>query len=294
MLTCTDVLALVHSELGQPPIQVVAPSAGPRTLRDALEAARRHADGGLLVLLGADERAVTMARTMLVAGRRPELFVAGCSVELHVDGTVSELDGAVPEVVRRFGEGVVPGVEPDLLAEVVLNALLHRNWAIEAPVRVALAGERLVVISPGAIVAGAPPRAAHPNPLLVHFATALGLATGTGRGLRDVARRLARIRQRPLPLVERPGEVWFVADVRRPSPSRRPPKATSSPSSTPPSPRGRGRSDGRARSRDCGTGCRAAARAGSHNCRTVLGGKCSALIAIDTGLPSGASASRSR
>jgi predicted HTH transcriptional regulator len=168
---------------------------------------------GILVLDGQRWRPTLSA--MLVAGRRPELFVPGCAVELEVDGEGRELRGTVPELVRRVGEGLVAGVDADLLAEVVLNALLHRDWSVDAPIRVGLTGERLVVTSPGPLAAGAPRRAVHPNPLLAHFAEALGLTGSDGRGLRDVARRLEAMRRRPFSLVERHGEVWFVADVRR-------------------------------------------------------------------------------
>jgi predicted HTH transcriptional regulator len=320
MLTATDALALVHAELGEPPITVLDPAAGPRALRRAVADAARDPEGGLLAVLAADAAALTLPRTwlatgpraelhtmpveegvlllarvpgtgqravaerarpvawatadatpvtgateddldddgvrrllekvdercpathgsnterylgrrgilaldgrrwrptvaaMLVAGLRPELFVPGCAVELEVDGEGRELRGTVPELVRRFGEGLVACVDADLLAEVVLNALLHRDWSVEVPVRVGLSGERLVVTSPGALPTGAPRRAVHPNPLLLHFAEALGLTSGAGRGLRDVARRLEAIRRRPFSLVERQGEVWFVADVRR-------------------------------------------------------------------------------
>jgi hypothetical protein len=320
MLTAADALAIVHAELGEPPITVLDPAAGPRALRRAVADAARHPDGGLLVVLGADAAALTLPRTwlatgprtelhtmpveegvlllarvpctgrravaerarpvawatpdaapvpgateddldddgvrrlleqvderypaphgsnterylgrrgilaldgqrwrpahaaMLVAGRRPELFVPGCAIELELDGEWCHLRGTVPELVRRFGEGMVAGVDADLLAEVMLNALLHRDWSVEAPVRVGLTGERLVVTSPGTLAAGAPRRAVHPNPLLVHFAEALGLTSGAGRGMRDLARRLEAMRRRPFSLVERQGEVWFVADVRR-------------------------------------------------------------------------------
>jgi hypothetical protein len=36
MLTAADALALVHAELGEPPITVLEPSVGPRALRKAL------------------------------------------------------------------------------------------------------------------------------------------------------------------------------------------------------------------------------------------------------------------
>lgn len=149
---------------------------------------------------------------MLVAGLRPELFVPGCAVVLALDGRAHHLRGTLPELVRRVVRGCDGVVDANVLAHVVLNALLHRDWSGDAPVRVKLTRERLIATSPGSLAVGAPQRAVHPNPLLVHFVTALGLTGATGHGLRDVARRLERMQRQPYSFFERQGEVWFVAD----------------------------------------------------------------------------------
>lgn len=168
---------------------------------------------------------------MLLAGRRTDLFLPGCAIEVFVDGEARLLRGTVPELLRSVGQGALGGMDVSLLTEVARNALLHRSWSVEAPVRIELIGERLIVKSPGGLKSGAPQHMACPNPLLVHFAVALGITPGTGRGLRDVAAKLERMRRPAFSLIERQGEVWFVADVLRPTlqrprsaPLQRPPE----------------------------------------------------------------------
>ena len=311
-LPATDALALLHAELGAPPLTILDAHDGPRALRAAVAQAARHPDGGLLALLAADTSAATLPRTwlatghgarveidtvpvgegvlllarvtgtgrrdagpvpeatphdldddllrrllatdavdercsadfgsneerylarrgllaadgrrwrptlagLLIAGRRPELFLPGCALVGTVDGEPFALHGTVPALTRSVARHALGDADPDLLAEVVLNALMHRDWPSEEPVRLSLEGERLEVSAPARLANGAPRRPAHANPLLVHLACALGLAHGAGRGLQDVARRLARQHKPPFSLVERLGRVVFMADVDRPA-----------------------------------------------------------------------------
>lgn len=335
-LPAADALALVHAELGEPPITVLDANAGPRALRGAVAEAAARPGGALLALFAPDASALTLPRTwlatgngprvelhtmpvaegvlllahvrgrrgpasspsrtpspastgpdsapvvsatpddldddvirrllrgglegpervpttgtneerylarfgllvhdgerfrptvaaVLVAGRRPALHLPGCALVGEVDDERFALGGTVPTIVRAVGQGCLGDADRDLLAEVVLNALLHRDWSNEEPVRLVLAGERLEVSAPARLLAGAPRRAAHTNPLLVRFACALDLAHGDGRGLRDIARRLSEQRRPSFSLVERDGRVAFVAELRRrakPRPQRPPP-----------------------------------------------------------------------
>ncbi|MEO0601504.1 MAG: hypothetical protein AAF211_08715 [Myxococcota bacterium] len=140
MLTCTDVLTMVHSEFGQPPIQVVAPSAGPRTLRDAVEAARRQADGGLLVVLGADERGVTMARTWLATQRRISQRIVpveeGGLLLVHVQPSARRRKPARGRTARWATPDAAPvadATEDDLEDDVFVSLLEHVDERYPAP-----------------------------------------------------------------------------------------------------------------------------------------------------------------
>ena len=332
----TDALALLHAELGAPPLATLDASAGPRALRAAVATAAGQPDGGLLALLVADASAAALPRTwlatghkarvelhtvpvadgvlllvrvagtgrrpeppqprsarralstrdtapvpgataadlddaivrrllrsglegtqsvrttgtnddrylarfgllahdgahfrptvaaLLIAGHRPALHLPGCRVEGVVDGEPLALHSNVVSLVRAVDRERPGGVDAALLAEVVLNALLHRDWRDPSLVRLEIDGERLEVGAPGRNRSGSDARPKHRNPLLVRFAAALDLAHGEGRGLRDVARRLARQRRPAYSLVEREGEVVFVAEVDRPrrAAAQRPP-----------------------------------------------------------------------
>lgn len=255
-LPATDALALLHAELGAPPLTILDATAGPRALRSAVSTAAAQPDGGLLALLVADASAAALPRTwlatghkarvelhtvpvadgvlllvrmastgrrpeparprpmrrrlstpdtapvpgataadlddtivrrllrtglegtqsvpttgtneehylarfgllvhdgqrfrptvaaLLIAGRRPALHLPGCWVEGAVDGEPVALRGHVVSLVRAVDRERPGGVDPVLLAEVVLNALLHRDWRDPAPVRLQIDGEHLEV-----------------------------------------------------------------------------------------------------------------------------------------------------
>ena len=76
------------------------------------------------------------------------------------------------------------------VAELVRNALVHRDWAPEVrerPIRVTINGRRLDVVSPGGLNA----KGAHRNPVLRGLARDAGLVHGLGTGLADLADDLA-------------------------------------------------------------------------------------------------------
>lgn len=264
-LPAADALALLHAELGAPPLTSLESGAGARTLRAAVAESAAHLEGGLLALLAADGRVATMARTwlatghgahvelqalpvaegvlvlahvggddrhtpspqqapslpmtapdaapvpgagahdlddallrrllrarlegtgsgpttgsneerylaryglltlvegrfrptvagLLVAAVRPELHLPGCRVEGTVDDEPFLLRGPIPALVGAVEQGRLGDADPNVLAEAVANALLHRDWTSEEPVRLSLAGERLEVRAPGWLPAGA-------------------------------------------------------------------------------------------------------------------------------------------
>ena len=79
-LPAAGALALLHAELGAPPVTILESGAGPRTLRAAVAEAAADPEGGLLALLAADGRAAMMARTWLkcVLCMEPDYHVIGC------------------------------------------------------------------------------------------------------------------------------------------------------------------------------------------------------------------------
>lgn len=160
---------------------------------------------GVAALDGATWRPTLAA--MVLAGRRAALHVPACAVVGVVDGEALDLRGTIPDILNRLHERWPPGVHRHVICQAVLNALLHRDWTVDAPVELHLDGGRLTVTNLGAI------GSAGPNPLLVHLARELGVARGIRRGLLEVDALLGRHGLPAHSLFESTGRVRFVADL---------------------------------------------------------------------------------
>ncbi|MEQ1565637.1 MAG: hypothetical protein ABMA64_08370, partial [Myxococcota bacterium] len=162
---------------------------------------------GVLSLDGAVWRPTVAA--FVLAGQDPHRRVPACTVRAQIDGRVTTHVGAIPQLL----DAVHPGrVDPWLVRGAVANALLHRSWDTDHPVRVRIAGDRLEVANPG--VLGRTPRLAH------ELAVAAGLIEPVG-ALEELTERL-RVAHLPAHEFLEP-DGWVVFTARLPAPARRPP-----------------------------------------------------------------------
>ncbi len=94
----------------------------------------------------------------------------------------------VVDIAARWAEQ--SGFPRGAVAELVRNAWVHRDWSKavrEQPIRVAINGRRLDVVSPG----GLGGKGARRNPVLYQLCRDAGLIHGLGTGLADLAEDLA-------------------------------------------------------------------------------------------------------
>jgi len=131
---------------------------------------------GALVQVG-DQYQPTVAGLLLL-GRKPQEALEQASVQvaafadqgatfldrLEVEGTLDEQLATVLAFIRRntrLGariEGLLredlPEYPPTAVREAVVNALLHRNYAVRAPISIFIFPDRLEVLSPGSLLPG--------------------------------------------------------------------------------------------------------------------------------------------
>ena len=171
--------------------------------------------GGIGVLALDDRTWRPSVAAMVLAGRRPELFLPGCRVVGEVDGEAFEVHGAALDLLRALGRGPTSQLDGTVVREAVANALLHRDWATDEPVRLLARRERIEVINPGAFAAGK-----RPNPLLFQLAAIRRLTRGRGNGLAGLTARLTHQGRPNFSIVSRDGVVRFVAEIQRRSPPK--------------------------------------------------------------------------
>jgi hypothetical protein len=157
---------------------------------------------GFLVMSEAQRRMLTMnaagrenVRALgTVAGvvafhEAPHEYVPGARVV--VDASGAGFVGSLAVVSQRTAAWARQwGFPHHAVAELVRNALVHRDWAPavrDRPIRVTITGRRLDVVSPG----GLGVKGAHRNPVLRQLARDAGLIHGLGTGLADLADDLA-------------------------------------------------------------------------------------------------------
>ena len=165
--------------------------------------ARRDGDGVAPTVAG-----------MVAFGRRPHLFLPGMRVryvdehgERWIEGNARELVGALleePEVLR--------GVGGSAMAELVVNAVGHRDWSASAedePVEIRRDGDRVEVRNPGVFE----PRRGPRNPVLAQLLAARDLMRVSGSGRGEVTGWLRQQRARGVSWVGRKGAVRVVVEV---------------------------------------------------------------------------------
>ncbi len=160
-----------------------------------------------------DEVVPTVAG-MVAFGLRPHLFLPGMRLryvdgegERWIEGNAGDLRAAVlrdKELVRGVGRAA--------MAELLMNAVAHRDWSAEAeeePVVVEREGDVVEVRNPGRWE----PRKGSPNPALANLLAARDLMTLTSTGRGEVRSWLKRQRGRGVTWVGRGGVVRVVVEV---------------------------------------------------------------------------------
>lgn len=140
MLTAANALALVHAELGAPPIQVLAPATDAASLRAAVAEAARYPKGGLLVLLAPNAGALTQARAGLATHAQLDLQALqvseGALLLAHVPSATRRAQPARPAPTPWSTPDTmsVPGSSAQDLDDDILRRLLrHTDDRYPAP-----------------------------------------------------------------------------------------------------------------------------------------------------------------
>jgi hypothetical protein len=169
------------------------------TQLESMRLLRRRQDGSA-VLTRAAEILFTTADEVHFEIRAGDVFLAVAGNAFSVLETALEaidelnepyrLKGEMSEDVRRF--------DPRAIKELVVNALAHRDYDLDAPVRIRMSVRELTVVSPGGLVEGLradllgePGQRAYRNPVLADVLYGTGTMDKRGSGLPDV-RRWAR------------------------------------------------------------------------------------------------------
>ena len=97
----------------------------------------------------------------------------------------------------------IPDFPPDAVREVVMNAVAHRDYLVNAPIIIRQYGDRIEITSPGAFIGGITPdnilhhNPVHRNPTLVRIMHRLGLVEEIGIGVDRVYETLLRSGKEP-------------------------------------------------------------------------------------------------
>jgi ATP-dependent DNA helicase RecG len=184
-----------------------------------------------MIRLGAaverDGLAVPTVAGLVALGHRPAQRLPGMRVWLHA-GRGEWVEDSLPDLLANLARhDALRGFPPGMVKEMVLNAMVHRDWSPAArslPVRVQVAGRRLEVANPGALGSADWP----PNPRLRALVRHLGLARGQGKGLVRISDELGHRGWPEIEVLELDGEV-SVAVERKGGPLLRPAPVTRAP-----------------------------------------------------------------
>lgn len=150
---------------------------------------------------------------MIALGKHPYWFIPGMRVELNLEGEEVCWRGSLSTLVDRASCATAPCLRtaPDELREILLNAILHRDWRVDVrdlPIKIDVSDGYLEASHPGVLEKNWKVGKSSPlNPTLFALACLLKLARGRGEGLRRIDDRLLRRQLKPLTLCADEGEV---------------------------------------------------------------------------------------
>lgn len=175
------------------------------------------------------QRGVATVAGVLLFGLNPRFHLPGAYVQfLRFPGSSmsdlpvdqAEIDGDLPSVIRELhvrvrshnsvgmahGEGFKDELFPDypewVLRELLHNALMHRDYASNTPVRVSWFADRIEIQNPGGVLSPVTRetltrRNAYRNPTIAEAVKQLGFVNRFGFGIQQVERLLAVNRNPP-------------------------------------------------------------------------------------------------
>jgi ATP-dependent DNA helicase RecG len=181
---------------------------------------------------------------VLLFGKNPAFFASGAYVQyvryegLQQDATVArhrrisgdlltvlrDLDSLAEEIAgeRPLQEGLtdrtVADYPPRALHELLVNAVIHRNYESNTPVMISHFTDRLEILSPGGLYGDLTPEqfphgTAYRNPVLAEAGRVLGFVNRFGRGI-DLAQQLLRRNGSPVATFDT-RSAFFLAVVPR-------------------------------------------------------------------------------
>ena len=170
---------------------------------------------------------------LLAFGARPYQHIPGAKVVLRFGRGHETVRGSLAVMAQGMSRHPLmrDGLDARVVRELVLNALVHRDWSKAArsvPVLVTRTSERLEVTSPGSLRDGV----AAPNPVLRDLLRKQGLVPAEGHGVERVERDLRRIgaeiryaesRGEVRAIVELPDQASYVAVRTQPEAPRQAP-----------------------------------------------------------------------
>ncbi len=136
-----------------------------------------------------------------------------------LDQLALELAGAHPVRVNGLSERIVYAYPPKALHELLVNAIIHRNYESTTPVMVNLFSDRLELLSPGGLYGDLTPEqfpqlTAYRNPIIAEAAKVLGFVNRFGRGIALAQSELLRNGSPPAEFTIQPNH--FLVTVRKP------------------------------------------------------------------------------
>ncbi len=145
---------------------------------------------------------------ILLAGKRPDLYVAGAYIVFRSSGgEIEKLTGSIPKLIEKASQLVLSKLTEvetyqslnlnrfrdclnDILIEIIANALIHRDYTVPIPVTISYLEKEIGIWNPG--IPEKESDVPKPflvyvrNPLLFRFAGIMGITKSSGVGLSEI------------------------------------------------------------------------------------------------------------
>ena len=182
-----------------------------KSLRDRLEKIYGAGISSIFETAGLLKNGEATRAFVLLCGKDPELYIPGASILLQVQGREPQkvtgplrslqqslfhlISGKITEVMENYEliNSQFRDCLKDLIGEIIVNALIHRDYSVPLPITVSYMDMEVRVWNPG-VPAGerevpTPSSIYIRNPKLYKFAGIIGLAKTSGSGLLRLSKR---------------------------------------------------------------------------------------------------------